>query len=108
MALRSAAATALVATSLLAQAGAAQDSCSNTLAVEYPAPVAAEGWSYRLVANNFTKPRGIVFDNDGGMLLIDSGVGLVHLSLKDDGATCLSVADKKTLVENEKVCESCL
>lgn len=100
MALRSAAATALVATSMLA---AAQDSCSNTLAVTYPAPVAADGWSYRLVANEFTKPRGMVFDNDGGMLLIDSGVGLVHLTLKDDGATCLSVTDKKTLVENEKL-----
>ncbi|KAI9151918.1 L-sorbosone dehydrogenase [Paramyrothecium foliicola] len=103
MALRSAATTALVATSLLAQTGAAQDSCSNTLSVDYPAPVAAEGWSYRLVANNFTKPRGLVFDRDGGLLVIDSGVGLVHLTLQDDGATCLSVTEKKTLVEHDKL-----
>jgi glucose/arabinose dehydrogenase len=103
MALRSVAATALVASSLLVPGALAADSCANTLAVDYPAPVAADGWAYRLVANNFTKPRGIVFDNDGGMLLIDSGVGLVHLSLKDDGETCLSVTDKKMLVENEKL-----
>jgi glucose/arabinose dehydrogenase len=101
MALRSAATTALVASSLLATAHGA--SCSNSLSVDYPAPVAADGWSYRLVANNFTKPRGLVFDNDGGLLLIDSGVGLVHLTLKDDGETCLSVTDKKTLVEHEKL-----
>ncbi|KAK5987769.1 L-sorbosone dehydrogenase-like protein [Cladobotryum mycophilum] len=82
---------------------AASDGCSNTLTTSYPAPVAARGWQYRLVANGFTKPRGIAFDQDGGLLVIDSGVGLVHLSLKDEGSTCLSVAEKKTLVANTQL-----
>lgn len=104
MALRSAAATALAAAALLlAQGVAAQDECSNSLEVSYPAPVAADGWSYRLVANNFTRPRGLLFDADGNLLLIDAGVGLVHLTLRDDGGSCLSVEETTTLVENENV-----
>lgn len=84
-------------------ASAGSGSCSNTLKVDYPAPVAASGWSYRLVANGFTKPRGIVFDKDGGLLVVDSGEGLVHLTLKDEGSTCLSVGDKKTLISDKQV-----
>ncbi|KFA66578.1 hypothetical protein S40285_07309 [Stachybotrys chlorohalonatus IBT 40285] len=104
MALRSAAATALAAAALLlAQGVAAQDECSNSLEVSYPAPVAADGWSYRLVANNFTRPRGLLFDADGNLLLIDAGVGLVHLTLRDDGGSCLSVEETTTLVENENL-----
>lgn len=108
-------ATALLATALLASSSSssgsgsvsmavsAADTCSNSLSVSYPAPVTAEGWSYRLVANGFTKPRGIIFDSDGGLIVVDSGVGLVHLTLKDEGGTCVSVAENKTLVESEEV-----
>ncbi|KAK3177697.1 hypothetical protein K4F52_009545 [Lecanicillium sp. MT-2017a] len=96
MPLRSAVAAALV----LAGTATAAD-CSNNLKVDYPAPVAAKGWTYQLVAQNFTKPRGIAFDKDGGLLVIDSGAGLVHLKLKDDGDTCVSVDERKTLLESE-------
>lgn len=95
-----AAAAALLLTSL---AGSASADCSNTLKVSYPAPVAAKGWTYQLVAQNFTKPRGIAFDKDGGLLVIDSGAGLVHLSLKDEGDTCVSVDQRKTLLESKDV-----
>ncbi|KAM3555156.1 hypothetical protein MY1884_005731 [Beauveria asiatica] len=96
MALRSTIASALLL------AGAVSGDCSNKLAVSYPAPVAAQGWSYQLVANGFTKPRGIQFDHDGGLLVIDAGAGLVHLSLKDDGNTCVSVDKKTTLLASKE------
>lgn len=76
---------------------------ANSLETSYPAPKAADGWSYRLVANNLTKPRSIVFDRRGGLLVVDSGVGLFHFSFEDNGGTCLSVDRKTTLVENKEV-----
>lgn len=100
MALRT---SVIVAAAGLIGRAVAADSCSNTLKVDYPAPVAADGWSYRLVATGFTKPRGILFDNDGGLIVVDSGVGLAHLALKDEGGTCVSVEKKTTLVESEDV-----
>ncbi|KAM0250200.1 hypothetical protein ACHAQJ_008743 [Trichoderma viride] len=87
----------LLLLSLLFGTSAAQ-SCSNKLNVTYPAPVAASGWQYRLIANGFKRPRGIAFDNDGGLLVVESGVGLTHLTLNDEGGTCLTVASKKTLI----------
>lgn len=89
--------------SALMLAGAVSGDCSNKLAVSYPAPVAAQGWSYQLVANGFTKPRGIQFDKDGGLLVIDAGAGFVHLSLKDDGNTCVSVDKKTTLLASKEL-----
>ncbi|KAK7403021.1 hypothetical protein QQX98_011221 [Neonectria punicea] len=85
----------------VSSAAPASGSCSNDLSVAYDDPVAADGWSYRLVANELERPRGILFDTEGALLVVDSGVGIVHLSLQDDSGTCLQVKEKKTLVENE-------
>lgn len=82
---------------------AAAQSCSNNLSVTYPTPVAASGWQYRLIANGFTRPRGIAFDNDGGLLVVESGAGLTHLTLNDEGGTCLTVKSKKRLIADQTV-----
>ncbi|OAA62965.1 Six-bladed beta-propeller, TolB-like protein [Cordyceps fumosorosea ARSEF 2679] len=97
MTLKSSVAAAL----LLAHAVSAD--CSNKLAVSYPPPEAAPGWSFQLVANGFTKPRGLQFDPSGGLLVVDAGAGLVHLSLKDEGGTCVSVANKTTLLASKEL-----
>lgn len=76
---------------------------SNTLETDYPAPVAANGWTYRLIAKDLSRPRGILFDNEGGLIIVDSGAGLVHLKIKDDGGSCLSVEEKTTLLETDDV-----
>lgn len=81
----------------------AAQSCSNKLNVTYPAPVAASGWQYRLIANGLTRPRGIAFDGDGGLLVVESGVGLTHWTLSDEGGTCLTVASNKTLIADRNV-----
>ena len=92
------------ATVLTGTAVNAADSCANTLSVSYPAPQVADGWTYRLIANGFTKPRGMVFDSEGGLLVVDAGSGLKHLTLKDDGGDCLTVNKQTTLVPNKDVC----
>ncbi|KAL7946591.1 soluble quino protein glucose dehydrogenase [Trichoderma barbatum] len=90
---------------LLLQQGnfAAAQTCPNRLNVTYPAPVAASGWQYRLVANGLRRPRGVAFDGDGGLLVVESGVGLTHLTLNDEGGTCLTVGSKKTLIADRNL-----
>lgn len=88
---------AALALSLLFQSTLAQ-TCSNTLRPRYNNPVVAGGWAFRLVANGFTRPRGIIFDQSGALLVVDSRVGIVRLTLTDDGGTCLSVKTKTTVV----------
>ena len=95
--------SAFAAGAALLLAGSVSADCSNNLKVDYPAPVAADGWSYQLVAKDFNKPRGIAFDQDGGLLVVDSGNGLVHLTFSDEGDTCVSVDQRKTLLESEEV-----
>ncbi|KAJ3465243.1 hypothetical protein MRS44_005901 [Fusarium solani] len=73
----------------------------NSLKTSYAAPVAADGWSYRLVATELSRPRGILFDTEGALIVVDTGVGLVHLELEDQGRTCLRVRKKTVLLENE-------
>ncbi|PNP47326.1 hypothetical protein TGAMA5MH_01142 [Trichoderma gamsii] len=89
--------------SLLSGIASAQQSCSNNLSVTYPAPVAASGWQFRLVANGFTRPRGIAFDSDGGLLVVESGAGVTHLTLDDEGGTCLTVRSKKRVIADENL-----
>lgn len=84
-------AVALTATALLTGSVAA-----------YPAPEAADGWSYCLVASNLTRPRGILFDTEGGLIVVDRGVGLVHYKLREQG-DCFEVEETKTLVDDEDV-----
>lgn len=78
-------------------------SCNNDLAPDYKAPVAADGWSYRLIAQDLTSPRSVVVDPRGGLLVLDSGVGIKRLVLDDDGGTCLSVRNEQTLVSSSSV-----
>lgn len=77
--------------------------CSNELHPGYDKPVAAEGWSYRLIANGIKKPRSILFDSQGALLVVDSGTGITRLVLQDDGGTCLSVKSKTVVIEDSNV-----
>ncbi|KAH7151756.1 hypothetical protein B0J13DRAFT_470245 [Dactylonectria estremocensis] len=100
--LATASAFAVTSSALFGSVWAADSSsCANDLSVAYDAPVAADGWSYRLIANDLERPRGLLFDTEGALLAVDSGVGIVHVELQDDDGTCLQVKSKKTLVKNE-------
>jgi glucose/arabinose dehydrogenase len=79
-------------------------SCPNTLAVSYPAPVAAKGWTYRLAAKGFKKPRSILFDDNGGLLVVDSGVGVYRMTIEQDkGETCVVMSAPKMLINSTEV-----
>ena len=88
---------------LLIEASYAQSSCSVTLAANYPAPSVAAGYEARLVANGLTAPRGIIFDNQGHLLVVEQSSGIVGLTLADDGGACLSVISKQTIINDTTV-----
>lgn len=82
---------------LTALAQISSAACPN-LKASYPAPVLSDGWEATLVANDLTAPRGIVFDSEGGLLVVDKGVGVVRYEFTDGGSGCLDVSKKTSLV----------
>lgn len=42
-------------------------------------PVIAEGWRYNLVANGLNRPRSMVMDSLGNILILEQGRGITHL-----------------------------
>ncbi|KAK5738728.1 hypothetical protein LTR17_005861 [Elasticomyces elasticus] len=91
------------AAALLAAANAqssAAASCSPTLSASYAAPSVAEGYIARLVANNLTKPRGIKFDSQGALLVVEQLSGITALTFVDAGQDCLSVGSRKTVIND--------
>lgn len=85
-------------------AGQDSNSCSiNDLKTSYPAPVTADGWAFRLVASDLSRPRSILFDTNGALLVVEQRKGIVHLVFEDQGETCLTVRKQTTILENDEV-----
>ena len=57
----------------------------------------------QVVATGLNKPRGIIFDTKGNLLVVEQGKGLTSLTLKDEGGACLSVADTNTVIDESSV-----
>lgn len=96
------AATTLTST-LLFSVASAQECSFKGLSTSYPAPVTADNWNYSVIANKLRRPRGIVFDSEGALLVIDSGNGIIHFELEDEGGTCLQVRKKTTLLKKDNL-----
>lgn len=96
--------TALISTTL---AQSSNSTCSTILNPSYEAPVVGSGWTAQLIANDLTKPRGMVFDSTGALLVVQQGVGILRVTFTDNGGTCLAVNQTSTLVANTDVSLSC-
>ncbi|KAK3503937.1 soluble quino protein glucose/sorbosone dehydrogenase [Neurospora crassa] len=79
----------------------AQTSCDKVLVPSYNLPVVAAGWQAQLIAGELTKPRSLQFDSSGALLVVESGKGITHHTLKDNGGTCISVSESKTLIDEK-------
>ena len=66
-------------------------------------PSVASGYRMAVVATGLTKPRSIAFDTAGNLMVVESGTGITNLFLQDNGGTCLSVRDRKVVIENSGV-----
>lgn len=88
----------------LSVANAADDgACSNVLTPSYSAPVVGSGWTAQLVVTGLTKPRGIVWDSNGHLLVVQQGVGLTGISFSENSTTCLGAATSGSIIDNPDV-----
>jgi len=88
-----------------AQASTAR-SCPTTITPKNGAPSVAPGWDVKVVASGLAKPRGIVFDSDGHLLVLQSGRGVASLQLKDEGGSCVTTGEPKDVVVDSTVSPS--
>jgi hypothetical protein len=65
---------------------------------KYAPPIVAKGFTARVVINNLTRPRSIVFDKDGNMLVLQNRVEITAFKLKSDGG-CVRTTGKQTVVK---------
>lgn len=78
----------------------ASGSCPSALKPSYPAPSLAPGYTAQLIARNLTKPRGIIVDSEGHLLVVQQKVGITSLGIQDVGDRCLKVSQKTDVIRN--------
>lgn len=78
------------------QARALAQSCPS-LTTNHPAPSVANGYEARLIAQGLQKPRGIIFDNKGNLLVVERGTGVTSFTV-DGSGSCVNLKDKTTVV----------
>ena len=83
---------------IVAATPADKPSCPNALKPIYPAPKMAPGYEATLIARNLTKPRGMIFDKEGNLLIVESTKGIASITIKNEGG-CLSATPNVTVVD---------
>ena len=102
--MRSVISLALFAGAAVAQSASAQPKCSTTLKnAGYATPSVVAPYQFRLVATNLTRPRGIIFDSAGNLLVVQQRTNIVGLKLQGSG-DCLVAAKPQVVVDNATVC----
>ena len=71
-------------------------SCPGVTATSPYTLAAAEGWKYTLLATGLSKPRSLLFDTEGHLLVLEAGKGLTAHTI--DGNGCIS--ESTTVIEN--------
>jgi ABC-type Fe3+ transport system permease subunit len=92
-----------VAASLAPVAAQSSTTSCSVLKPSYSAPSVASSYAAAPVATGLFKPRGILFDTSGRLLVVEQNRGIVALTLNNGGGTCLSVKEKKTVVASNDV-----
>jgi len=87
---------------LLTLAARAVAQCPS-LTPSYPAPSVAPGYEARLIAQNLEKPRGIVFDSKGSLLVVERGKGISAHQLNYGEGSCVSVKKSTTIIADKTV-----
>lgn len=68
------------------------------------APTWGSGFSGRVLMNGLKSPRGIVFDSENNLLVVESGgSGVRYVKLTDNGGTNVCVASSKQLIDERGV-----
>ncbi|KAB5583127.1 hypothetical protein GE09DRAFT_291680 [Coniochaeta sp. 2T2.1] len=82
----------------------AAGSCPTVLtSSNYDRPVVGSGYTAQLVVKGLTKPRGLIFDQDGALLVVESGVGITRIRFDDRGGTCLLKTESPTIYQDSSL-----
>ncbi|KAI1943641.1 hypothetical protein LOZ66_000225 [Ophidiomyces ophidiicola] len=79
--------------------GDAQSSCTVSLQPS-STPVAADGYSVRVIGQGLRRPRSLLFDSTGNLLVVQSSTQISNLRLNDHGGTCLEVGDSVNVIDH--------
>jgi hypothetical protein len=67
-----------------------------------PDALVTKGFTARLVNDELlARPRGMVFDKRGRLLVVENGKGISALKLNYEGGACVSSTEKPTLVHGD-------
>jgi glucose/arabinose dehydrogenase len=91
----------LLSSLLVVGTSLAQNTCSGTFSETDPS-IAAKGFTAYVVAKNLTNPRGIVFDKNGNLLVIEKFRGVTALKLQDEG-NCVRVESRTRVISDGTV-----
>jgi hypothetical protein len=92
------------ATAQTTTSASAAGSCPTVLtSSKYGAPVVGSGYIAQLVLTGLTKPRGLIFDKSGALLVVESGVGITRVRFNDRGGTCLLQDNSSALIRDTSV-----
>jgi glucose/arabinose dehydrogenase len=91
-----------VIASIVALPLALAQSCSNGLSPSGQVrPSIASGYAYQVVATGLADPRGIHFDSEGHLLVVERGEGRVSaLTLTEDDQGCITAAQPQGLTDD--------
>lgn len=94
---------ALTSIVLTARAQTTASACQSSIAPQHAAPSVAPGFRVEVVANGLRDPRGILFDSEGGLLVVEQGHGISRLRLTGDGACVKVEGDVQSVVQDTSV-----
>ncbi|KAB5566468.1 hypothetical protein GE09DRAFT_1106924 [Coniochaeta sp. 2T2.1] len=66
-------------------------------------PVVGSGYTAQLVVTGLSKPRGLIFDQSGALLVVESGVGITRIRFDDRGGTCLLKTESPTIYQDSSL-----
>lgn len=86
---------------------ASASACASTIQPKNAAPSVASGWRANVVASQLTKPRGVLFDSEGGLLVVEQDRGISRLTFNQDQGACVrSEGDVALIIKDGSVSPS--
>ncbi|KAF1835514.1 soluble quino protein glucose dehydrogenase [Decorospora gaudefroyi] len=88
---------------LTAKAQTTASACASPIAPQHATPSVAPGFRVEVVANGLRDPRGIVFDGEGGLLVVEQEHGISRLRLTGEGPCVRVEGDVESVIEDESL-----
>lgn len=70
---------------------------TNGPSLTYPSPSIAGGYTYQLLTNQLKRPRNLVFDTNGNLLVSGDPDGIFVLKVREGGDGCVVYGGKTLL-----------